>query len=203
MSDVAPDRALLIVVSAPSGAGKTTLCDRLREDVAGLDYSVSCTTRPPRGREVDGEDYFFLSDEDFSRRLDAGAFLEHAEVHGKRYGTLRETVQRSLGAGRSVVMDIDVQGAEQIRRAVSAAPEDDLLRRGFVDIFIEPPSMASLAERLRHRAEDTPEVVEQRLRNAELEMEERRKYQYCIVNDDLDRAYVELRNILISEGVRL
>jgi guanylate kinase len=192
-------RALLIVVSAPSGAGKTTLCDRLRAEHPEMAYSISCTTREPRGDEQDGADYFFLSEDEFSRRLAAGAFLEHAVVHGHRYGTPRKGVEDALKAGRSVLMDIDVEGARQIRERVARAPDDDLLKRAFVDIFIEPPSMQALKERLEGRAEDAPEVIAARLRNAEAEMDARHRYRYRIVNRDLDKAYAELKAVLEAE----
>jgi len=131
---------LLIVVSAPSGAGKTTLCDRLIAERPDMVYSVSCTTRAPRGEERDGRDYHFLSEPEFDRRLRQGLFLEHARVHGYRYGTLRETVHAALTAGRSVLMDIDVQGAAQVRAAVGRADSEDPIAKGFLDIFIAPPS---------------------------------------------------------------
>ena len=136
-----PGRPLLIVVSAPSGGGKSTLCDRLLASRHDMVYSVSCTTRPPRGREVDGLHYRFLSESEFERRVAAGDFLEHAVVHGARYGTLRHTVEEALRTGRSVLMDIDVQGAAQIRSALAARSVDDPLRSALVDIFIAPPSL--------------------------------------------------------------
>jgi guanylate kinase len=186
----------LIVISAPSGAGKTTLLRRLLAEVPGLVYSVSCTTRAPRGEERDGQAYHFLSEDEFERRVRAGEFLEHATVHGKRYGTLRRTVEDALAVGRTVVMDIDVQGAAQVRSAVRGAGVDDPLRRAFVDIFVEPPSLEALRERLVSRKEDSPEQIATRLRNAETEMRERDKFQYRVVNDDLDRAAAELRRVV-------
>jgi len=193
------DRALLIVVSAPSGCGKTTLCDRLLADCPDMVYSVSCTTRPTRGNEVDGEDYFFLSDEQFEAHVKDDAFLEHALVHGHRYGTLRETVRMALEDGSHVLMDIDVQGAKQIRDAVRAAGPDDLLRRGYIDIFVRPPSIDALRARLENRAEDTAEVIEARLEAAEREMKQMGEYRYIVVNDDLEQAYGDLREVVLSE----
>ena len=192
-------RALLIVVSAPSGAGKTTLCERLLAEHAEIDYSISCTTRPPRGDEQDGRDYFFLSEEAFAARVAEGDFLEHAMVHGHRYGTLRETVHNAIGAGRSVLMDIDVEGGGQVRKAAADATNGDLLKAAFVDIFVEPPSMEELEQRLRARAEDSEQDMCRRLRNAQTEMSRREEYRYRIVNDDLDRAYRDLDRIVRSE----
>lgn len=187
---------LLIVISAPSGAGKTTLCDRLRERHTDIEYSVSCTTRPPRGSEVDGEDYHFLTAEAFERKVQAGEFLEQARVHGYRYGTLQATVRRALAAGRHVLMDIDVQGARQIRERVAALDAADPLRAGFLDIFIAPPSLDVLRERLKRRGEDSDETIARRLANAEREMAEQGRYRRVVVNDDLDTAYRELEGIL-------
>ncbi len=192
-------RPLLIVVSAPSGAGKSTLCDRLNANHDDIVYSVSCTTRAPRGQEQDGVDYHFLAEEEFARRVAAGEFLEHAEVHDYHYGTLKSTVNDALMRGRSVLMDIDVQGAGQIRSYVEAADDDDPLKRAFVDIFIEPPSVDALRERLQGRNEDTPEVIEARLRNAQAEMQHRMRYRHRIVNDELDRAFEELEDVIRME----
>ncbi len=192
-------RPLLIVVSAPSGAGKTTLCRRLLARHADVAYSVSCTTRRPRGAEVDGQSYHFLSEEEFGRRVAEGRFLEHAVVHGYRYGTPREPVCAALAAGRSILMDIDVAGAAQIRAYVAAQPEGDPLRAGFVDIFVEPPSLEVLGARLTARNEDAPDVIARRLRNAARELAERDHYRYRIVNDDLDRADAELEAVLQRE----
>lgn len=193
------DKPLLIVVSAPSGAGKTTLCDRLLAEHADIVYSVSCTTRPRRGQEVHGEDYFFLSDEEFDRELAAGGLLEHAVVHGFKYGTPRRLVLESMAAGKSVLMDIDVQGAAQIRKRVQTMPDGDPLKVGFVDVFIEPPSMDVLRQRLCGRGEDAPQVIAKRLRNAEEEMSRRHEFKYRIVNDDLDDAYRRLTELIAAE----
>jgi len=195
--DPAPrNRPLLIVVSAPSGAGKTTLCERLLAERGDIVYSVSCTTRPRRGREVDGVDYYFVSDAEFDRRLAAGEFLEHAVVHGRRYGTPRRPVLDILKSGRGVLMDIDVQGASQVRRSLQALPEGDPLKAGFVDIFIEPPSMETLRRRLDGRGEDAPDVIAKRLRNAEEEMKRRHEFGHRVVNDDLEAAYRRLAEII-------
>ncbi len=197
-----PGHPLLVVLSAPSGAGKTTVCDRLMAGRSDIVRSVSCTTRAPRGGEVHGKAYYFLTDAEFDGYLSEGAFLEHATVHGHRYGTLRRTVDEGLRAGRTVVLAIDVQGAEKVRTYVGALPAHDSLRRGFVDIFLEPPSMEILRRRLAGRGEDAPEVIDLRLRNAEGEMAQRGRFRYRVVNDDLDRAVDELRGILGREQGR-
>lgn len=189
-------KPLLIVMSAPSGAGKTTLCDRLLQDYPEISYSVSCTTRAPRGEEEDGIDYFFISPEEFEARAKKGLFLENALVHGNRYGTLADPVREAIAEGQSILMDIDVAGAEQVREYVENLPEGDPLREGFIDIFIRPPSMEELRNRLYGRGEDTEEVIEQRLRNAVGELEHAGEYMHCVVNDNLETAYDQLREII-------
>ena len=191
----------MIVVSAPSGAGKTTLCDRLLAERVDIQYSISCTTRVSRGAEEDGRDYHFLPDDEFARRVDQGEFLEYAEVHGYRYGTLRETVEKSMADGRSILMDIDVQGAGQIRTKVAEDPEFADMKKAFVDIFIAPPSIEALSDRLEKRGEDTQKVIEKRVRNATREMERSGEFRYLIVNEDLDKAYVEFKDVLDLEAV--
>jgi guanylate kinase len=195
-------KPLLIVVSAPSGAGKSTLCDRLLAADSSIVYSVSCTTRPPRGQEADGVAYCFLSPESFETRVGEGAFLEHATVHGNRYGTLKETVRAAMASGKSVMMDIDVQGACQVREALATLREDDAMVQGFVDVFIEPPSMAVLRTRLEGRGEDAADVIEQRLKNAAQEMACADAYRFTVVNDDLAIALREIHDILEGEAMR-
>ncbi len=192
-------KPLLIVVSAPSGAGKSTLCDRLLAEDSSIVYSVSCTTRLPRGEEVDGVAYYFLSPEQFESRVCAGNFLEHATVHGYRYGTLKETVRSAMTMGKSVMMDIDVQGAFQVRETLATLREDDSMVRGFVDLFIQPPSMDALRFRLEGRGEDATDVIEHRLKNATQEMACADAYRYTVVNDKLDIALTEIRNIIARE----
>lgn len=192
-------RTLLIVVSAPSGAGKSTLCDRLLAERDDIVYSVSCTTRAPRGQEVDGRDYVFLEEGDFRERIGNGDFMEHALVHGKWYGTLRSTVEDAMGAGKSVLMDIDVQGAAQIRRYLAGLNDGDLLKAGFLDIFVEPPSIDALKTRLVGRAEDLAEEIERRVQQAQSEMQSRDLYRVRVVNDDVDRAYEDFKNAILSE----
>ena len=189
-------KPLLIVMSAPSGAGKSTLCDLLLQEFPEITYSISCTTREPRGQEEDGIDYFFLSREEFARRVREGMLLEHATVHGNLYGTPADPVREAFAEGQSVLMDIDVAGAAQVREAVARLPEGDPLREGFVDVFIEPPDMEELRRRLVGRGEDAPETIELRLRNAEGEMARAGEFAYRVVNDDLDRATDELVRVL-------
>lgn len=191
--------ALLLVVSAPSGAGKSTLCNRLVKEFPGMTYSVSCTTRAPRGEEKNGEHYHFLSKDEFAARAANGEFIEHAQVHGNFYGTLEETVRQALEEGRDLIMDIDVQGAAQIRTACAGLDESDPLRKSFVDVFIAPPSLAELERRLRGRATDTEDVIEKRLHNAGLEMKERDAYQHLIINDKLEDALDNFVNVVHAE----
>ncbi len=195
---------LLFIVSAPSGAGKTTLCNRLLAEFPNLTYSVSCTTRAPRANEVDGESYTFITEAQFEERLQAGAFLEHARVHDHWYGTLRETVLSTLRAGRNLLMDIDVQGTANIRKSIDQGASDEagLLRRAYVDVFIAPPSLATLSARLRERGSDKPDVIARRLAFARREIELSTDYQYMIINDDLERAYSDLRAIYRAEKCR-
>jgi guanylate kinase len=196
-------RPLLVIVSAPSGAGKSTLCARLLAACPEMTYSVSCTTRAPRGDERDGADYFFLSNEVFERYAREDRFLEYAVVHGFRYGTLTATVRTAMESGRHVLLDIDVQGADQIRRRLAEFADDDLLNAGFLDIFIVPPSMEVLRERLVARGEDAPETIERRLANAEQEMARAPEYRYTVVNDDLDAAAARMLEIVTRESERL
>ncbi|MGQ9661697.1 MAG: guanylate kinase [Kiritimatiellia bacterium] len=192
-------RPLLIVISAPSGAGKTTLCDRLRADYPELAYSISCTTRPRRGNEKNGREYYFLSEEEFERKVQTGEFLEHARVHGYRYGTPVEPIRAALRVGRSVLLDIDVQGAEQLRARIRAAGPGDPLGGALVDIFVDPPSLEELKRRLERRGLDTAETIERRLKNAEREMQRAASFRYRIVNDNLEEAYHQLKRIIEEE----
>ncbi|MEG2724285.1 MAG: guanylate kinase [Kiritimatiellia bacterium] len=196
-------KPLLIVMSAPSGAGKSTLCDLLLQEFPEISYSISRTTREPRGEEVDGEDYFFLSREQFEEKIGQGLFLEHAKVHGHLYGTLAAPVRELISEGQSVLMDIDVVGAASVREAILALPENDPLHEGFTDIFIEPPSLAELRDRLEGRGEDDAKSIDLRLRNAQGEMDRAEEFTYRIVNDELDLAYRKLRDIVLVNGGEL
>jgi len=189
-------KPLLIVISAPSGAGKTTLCDKLLQHYPELCYSISCTTREPRGDEEDGEDYHFMTEETFRRLIAEGQFLEHAIVHDHYYGTLKEPIYQALRENQCVLLDIDVAGAEQVRNVVASLPENDPMRAGFVDIFINPPSMEELEARLVGRGTDAPNVIEKRLRNAQAEMAQAGHYMYQVVNADLDLAFRRLCDII-------
>ncbi len=191
---------LLIVVSAPSGAGKTTLCDRLLRHNDSIVYSVSCTTRKPRGEEQDGVDYNFMTEEQFKQYIAEKRFLEFAIVHGNYYGTLASTIRQALNAGKHVLLDIDVQGAGQIREKLPLLLEDDPIRQGYLDVFVAPPSLEELRSRLVGRAEDTQEVIDERMANAENEMLHADEYEYQIINDDLDVAYQRLSNIIEKES---
>jgi guanylate kinase len=176
-------RGILFVVSAPSGAGKTTLVERIRQ-TPNLFYSVSCTTRPPRSGEINGEDYRFLSDTDFRERIEKGEFLEHAQVHGDRYGTLREPVVTNLKSGRDVLIDIDTQGAAVIRNC-----GDPLIRDALADVFIMPPDLEELRKRLRKRGTETAEQIDSRLATAAREMQHWRDYRYTIISGAVEESW--------------
>ncbi len=186
------DRGDLFVISAPSGAGKSTLCNRLMERLPGLVFSVSHTTRPPRKGEVDGKDYFFVSEKEFERLVTKGKFLEWARVHGHFYGTSRDHVMEFLSRGMDVILDIDVQGATQVREKFPGA----------VTIFILPPSWTVLEERLLRRGSEDMDSVRVRLRNALKEMEEVANYTYTIVNDKLNEATDNLVAIVVAVRCR-
>ena len=177
----------IFVISAPSGAGKTTLVGLLRERFPLLAESVSCTTRAPRGKEVDGVDYFFLSKEEFFAKREAGLFAEWAEVHGNFYGTPLDFLQHQLDSGKDIICDIDYQGAINIKKAF---PEEAVL------ILVLPPSMEELESRLRLRATDNPEVIKTRLHNAKNEMRQYPHFDFVVVNNDLNTAFLHLAAII-------
>jgi guanylate kinase len=190
-SDVpaAPDgRGRLFVITGPSGVGKGTLIRRLREDVPGIDLSVSATTRAPREGEREGEHYHFMDAGEFDRRVAAGDFLEHADYASHRYGTLRSEVEPRLARGESVVLEIEVQGARQVSRTTPDA----------VLVFIAPPSRETLRERLEGRGTDSPEQIARRLQVADRELAAHDEFAHEIVNDDVERAAAELATLVRS-----
>lgn len=186
-------RGLLFVVSSPSGAGKTTLCTRLRGEFAQIRFSVSYTTRPPRPGEVDGREYFFVDAAEFSEMVARDEFAESALVHANNYGTSAALVSEALASGVDLLFDIDYQGGRQLK---AKFPGDVVL------VFVLPPSLAELERRLRARNTDAPEVIERRLRVARDELRHFEEYDYIIVNDDLDRAYDVLRAVYVAETYR-
>jgi guanylate kinase len=186
-------RGLLLIVSSPSGAGKTSLSRRLVADHADLALSISATTRPPRPGEEHGREYFFVTEAEFAAMVERDEFLEWANVHGYRYGTPRAPVVAALEAGKDVLFDIDWQGAEQI---AGKLPGDA------VRVFILPPSMHELARRLHARAQDSQKVIEGRLERAYGEIAQWRAYDYVVVNVDYDHAYADLAHIYHAERLR-
>lgn len=185
-------RPFPLVLSAPSGAGKTTIARMLLRRRADVGYSVSCTTRSPRNAEVDGVDYHFLSAEQFEEAVRRGDFAEWAEVHGRRYGTLVREVERVMAAGQHVMLDIDVQGARQVVQRF----------RDSVTVFVLPPSAEALVARLRGRNTESDETLALRLRNAVQELEEAERYQHVIVNDNLEDAVAAVGAIIDEEMLR-
>jgi guanylate kinase len=180
------DRGKVFVITGPSGVGKGTLIQKLLEAVPDLELSVSATTREPRPGERDGREYHFLGADEFARRIEAGDFLEHADYSGNRYGTLRDEVERRLNEGRSVVLEIEVQGARQVREAMPEA----------IQIFIAPPDPEALRKRLLARGTDSPEAIERRLETAESELASQSEFPYVVVNDDVQEAVDELRGLV-------
>jgi guanylate kinase len=183
----------LFIVSSPSGGGKTTLVKALLEAEPELRLSVSHTTRAPRPGEVNGREYHFVTPREFERMLEAGEFLESAEIYGNRYGTSQKWIERELADGRDVVLEIDWQGAQQVRR----------LMRPVASIFILPPSPDVLAARLRGRGQDSPDVVARRLAAARDEVSHVAEYDYVIINEDFNRAALDLRSIVRAERLKL
>ena len=189
----------LIVISGPSGVGKSTLVKRAMAELPDLTFSVSCTTRSPRDGEIDGVSYHFLSEDEFSRKLEKNEFLEHAGVFKHRYGTLKSEVTDRITAGKEVILDIDVQGARQIRQA---AENDAVIRDAAVFILIAPPSLAALESRLRGRNSENDEQLKLRLDAAAGELKNFRLYDYLVINDDLENAACDLINIFKSIRLR-
>lgn len=179
------ERGRMVVISGPSGSGKSTICKRLLQDPR-VCFSVSATTRRMRPGEADGRDYHFLSVDEFRQRIARGAFIEHAEVYGNLYGTLRQPLENAIAAGKLYLLEIDVQGALQLKALGEPGQY----------IFIAPPDFEELRRRLIKRNTETPEVLERRLHKAEDEYRERGKYDHVVVNDDLERAVAEVRGLI-------
>jgi guanylate kinase len=186
-------QGILFVLSAPSGTGKTTLCENLRATPDFI-YSVSCTTRSPRAGEVDGTDYHFLTRADFQQKIEAGEMLECAMVHGNYYGTLKRTVKEALTHGTDVLLDIDVQGASTIRQTTDA-----ILRDSLVDVFIMPPTLEELEKRLRKRGTESEEQVQQRLRTGREESKLWSLYKYTILSGSMEEDLTKFRAIMRAE----
>ena len=186
-------QGILFVISAPSGTGKTTLCENLRATPDFI-YSVSCTTRPPRAGEVDGVDYHFLRREDFLHRIERGEMLEHALVHGNYYGTLKATVKEALDQGTDVLLDIDVQGAATIRKT-----DDGMVRDSLVDVFIMPPTIEELEKRLRKRGTETEDQLQRRLSTGREESKLWRLYKYTILSGSMEEDLTKFRAIMRAE----
>jgi guanylate kinase len=186
-------RGLMLVLSSPSGAGKSTIARTLLDTDQSFELSVSVTTRPRRGSEIEGVHYHFRSMRDFEVLRDSDALLEWAEVHGNCYATPREPAEKAMAEGRDMLFDIDWQGAKQLK---------EKMRGDIVSIFILPPSMKELKARLKRRAEDQEQVIDTRLKNARTEIEHWTEYDFVVVNDDLDRAFAEVRSIVSAERLR-
>ena len=190
-------KGILLVVSGPSGSGKTTLCRRIADEGEAR-YSISCTTRSPRPGEIDGRDYHFLTREQFIDRREAGHFLESAEVHGNLYGTLKSEVTVHLESGIDVVMDLDVQGAAQVR-----ACDDAAIRLSAVDIFVMPPNNDELLARLSGRGTDAADVIALRMKNAMEEISQWPKYTYRLLSGSQEEDYARFKALVIAERMRI
>ncbi len=177
------------IVSAPSGAGKTTLCKKAVAFFSDLRQSISYTTRKPREGEINGVDYWFIDNAAFDSMVKKGEFLEHADIYGKRYGTSRKDLKKILEEGLSVILEIDVQGAESVRGKL----------KGAVYVFILPPSLEASEERLKERGKDSAEEIRKRLKTAAEEIKLAPKYDYIIINEDLDEAFEKLKSVIIAE----
>lgn len=186
-------RGVMLVLSSPSGTGKSTIARNLLSEEVNLELSVSVTTRAKRGSEIDGKHYHFISELEFKRMRDSDALLEWAEVHGNFYGTPRDAVDEAMGAGRDMLFDIDYQGGQQLMEKA---------RADIVSIFLLPPSMEELQARLFRRAEDSEEVIHKRLENAKEEILHWREYDYVVVNDKLESAFNNVQSILTAERLR-
>lgn len=195
MTHAIEHNGILVVLSSPSGAGKSTMTRRLLTEHDGISVSVSVTTRRPRPGEVDSLDYFFVSRQEFDELIERAELLEHADVFGHRYGTPRAPVEAALADGNDMIFDVDWQGAQQLRLSA--------LGRSVVSIFLLPPSIGALAERLRARAQDSDRVIAGRMAKARSEISHWAEYDYVLINDDLDRCYAQIVTIVEAERLRL
>ncbi len=196
-------KPLFIVMSAPSGCGKSTLIDLILQEYCDIVYSISCTTRAPRGEEEDGLDYHFKTKERFEELIKENAFIEYAKVHDNYYGTLKGPIEEVLAEGNSMILDIDVQGAAKVREYVRNLPNNDPLKIGYVDIFINPPSLEELRARLEGRGTDAPEVIAKRMANAEGEMARAGEYMVQVTNDDLTICFKRLCDLIDAYSGRM
>lgn len=193
MNEQIERRGVMLVISSPSGAGKSTIARNLLAEFPDLTLSVSVTTRAKRGSEIEGKHYHFISEKEFERLVESDALLEHACVHGNYYGTPRDPAERTMREGKDMLFDIDWQGGKQLMEKA---------RADIVSVFILPPSMEELKSRLVRRAEDTEEVIQKRLSNALEEIPHWNEYDYVVINDDLDLAFQQVKSILVAERLR-
>jgi guanylate kinase len=191
--------ALLLVISGPAGSGKSTLCDRMVEECSGMERVVTSTTRSPREGEVDKEDYFFFSNEEFDQLVEEGAFLEWAKVHTNHYGTLRRVIQEKLSANIDLCMNIDVQGVESLKRAAEKEP---LLAQRLVTVFVIPKDFEELQKRLTSRGQDDAAEIERRLVTAKTEVKHSEEYDFCITSGSKEEDFAALRRIWEEEKRR-
>jgi guanylate kinase len=195
-----PRKGIVLIVCGPAGSGKTTLCDRLLGEFSDLRRIITATTRQPRKGEVHGNDYYFFSESEFLEKIDASAFYEHALVHERHYGTLKSEVHRNLDSGHDIVLNIDVQGAASFRKIAEA---EALLASRLVTIFIQPESIEVLLERLRHRASDSDEEIEKRLKTARTELKTAMDYHYVLPTSSKDHDYRIISSIYLAEKHRV
>lgn len=188
-------KGVLFIISAPSGSGKTTLCRRAVEEIDNLEHSISCTTRPPRPRERDKIDYCFIPEKEFQKRIENDEFIEWANVHGNYYGTPMKTIKKSIEKGIDLILDIDVQGAEKLR--------DKFTERDAVFIYILPPSLEILHQRLKERESDTEAEILKRMLDADKELFHCERYDYILVNKDLNETTEQLKSIITAERCRV
>ena len=189
---------VLILLSGPAGSGKSTLLRRALKDCNNVFFSISCTTRSPREGETDGKDYHFLNDDEFNSKIDNNEFLEHAVVHKWKYGTIRDSVKKALIEGKDIIMDIDVQGARQVRKC-----DDDIISKALVDIFITTKNISELESRLRGRGSEDSETFNLRMKTASEELKEWDSYTYCIISGNQDEDFELLSSIIDSERAKV